>query len=238
MIEEVKKERGITLVALVITVVVMLILAGVAISQITGEDGLLARANHATKLYEVASQNEAETINKVINMLNGDYNQDMNTGANEPKLVTGMKPVIFDESDGTARPLEEDEEWYNYEECRWANAETMDESLWVWIPRFAYKITYYTDESKTDKKGMKDASGYKKANGETVTNSGNEAENEIDTIGDEVKSNYGSIEVVFLQDTGNKYYKEENGKLILSDAVEDGCFIQNLKRLYRHLSQV
>ena len=33
-------------------------------------------------------------------------------------------------------------------ESRWANAITPDGSYWVWIPRFAYNVTYYTDASK------------------------------------------------------------------------------------------
>ena len=34
-------------------------------------------------------------------------------------------------------------------ESRWANAVTEDGSYWVWIPRYAYKVTYYTDSTKT-----------------------------------------------------------------------------------------
>ena len=40
----VKKERGITLIALIITVIVMLILAGVALSAISGEGGLFRKS--------------------------------------------------------------------------------------------------------------------------------------------------------------------------------------------------
>ena len=95
----------------------------------------------------------------------------------------------------------------------------------MWIPRFAYKITYYTDESKTTVKGTRDVEGYKNASGVIVTNTGTELENELDTIGSEVKSSYGSIEVVFLQDQGNQYYKEVDGKIILANAVDDGYII-------------
>ena len=31
-------------------------------------------------------------------------------------------------------------DWYNYSEKKWANAQTEDGSMWVWIPRCAYKI--------------------------------------------------------------------------------------------------
>ena len=54
-----KKEiKGITLVALVVTIIVLLILSGVAISLSIGEDGIFKRAQDASKIYENASQNE------------------------------------------------------------------------------------------------------------------------------------------------------------------------------------
>ena len=35
---------------------------------------------------------------------------------------------------------ENDNSWYNYGEKKWANAKTEDGSMWVWIPRYAYRI--------------------------------------------------------------------------------------------------
>ena len=42
-----KFQNGITLIALVITIIVLLILAGVSIATLTGENGILTRANDA-----------------------------------------------------------------------------------------------------------------------------------------------------------------------------------------------
>ena len=42
-----KFQSGITLIALVITIIVLLILAGVSIATLTGENGILTRANDA-----------------------------------------------------------------------------------------------------------------------------------------------------------------------------------------------
>ena len=39
--------KGITLIALVISIIVMLILAGVSINAIVGEDGILSKAQYA-----------------------------------------------------------------------------------------------------------------------------------------------------------------------------------------------
>ena len=60
MQEKVKKEtRGITLIALVITIIVLLILAGVSIATLTGENGILTRAQDARTETEEAEEREA-----------------------------------------------------------------------------------------------------------------------------------------------------------------------------------
>ena len=45
--KEQKNQNGITLIALVITIIVLLILAGISIATLTGPNGLLTRANEA-----------------------------------------------------------------------------------------------------------------------------------------------------------------------------------------------
>ncbi len=53
-----KKVEGITLIALVITIILLLILAGVSISMIAGENGILKRANEAKEETEIATEDE------------------------------------------------------------------------------------------------------------------------------------------------------------------------------------
>ena len=50
--------RGITLIALVITIIVLLILAGVSISMLTGQNGLLTQAIESKKKNQSASSLE------------------------------------------------------------------------------------------------------------------------------------------------------------------------------------
>ena len=52
------KQNGITLIALVITIIVLLILAGVSIATLTGENGILTRANDAKEQTGIASEKE------------------------------------------------------------------------------------------------------------------------------------------------------------------------------------
>ena len=71
---KVKEEKGITLVALIITVVVMLILAGVVISAIVGGEGLFSKVREAVGIYENAQQKEQEELSNLINEIEN-YNK-------------------------------------------------------------------------------------------------------------------------------------------------------------------
>ena len=62
-----KKNKGITLIALVITIIVLLILAGVTIMTITGEDGILNRANTAREENNKATATEEMNL-KITNV--------------------------------------------------------------------------------------------------------------------------------------------------------------------------
>ena len=53
-----KKERGITLVALVVTIVVLLILAGVSISMVLGNNGIVTKAQSAQAAQDKAYAKE------------------------------------------------------------------------------------------------------------------------------------------------------------------------------------
>ena len=53
------KESGITLIALVVTIIVLLILAGVSIAMLTGENGILNQASKAKEETEIGKYKEA-----------------------------------------------------------------------------------------------------------------------------------------------------------------------------------
>ena len=58
----VKKQTGITLIALVITIIVLLILAGVSIAMLTGNNGILTQANQAKENTKIATAKEKVQI--------------------------------------------------------------------------------------------------------------------------------------------------------------------------------
>lgn len=57
-----KKNGGITLIALVITIIVLLILAGVSIAMISGENGILNRASASSVQNQLGSYNDAVSL--------------------------------------------------------------------------------------------------------------------------------------------------------------------------------
>ena len=73
-----RNQKGITLIALVITIIVLLILAGVSIAMLTGDNGILTRANDAKE--DTAVAEAVERINMELNaayalVLSGDIGE-------------------------------------------------------------------------------------------------------------------------------------------------------------------
>lgn len=64
MKEKLKNEKGITLVALVITIIVLLILAGVTLSMVMGDSGIFGKANSAKEKTQLS--NAEETIRLAV----------------------------------------------------------------------------------------------------------------------------------------------------------------------------
>ena len=137
-------QKGITLIALVITVVIMLILAGVAISAVVGGDGLFGRVTNAKIKYEEASRAESELIQNLIEQIDSSMNGttppiEEGSTAITVKLAEGMVPVTYNESDSSWYVATEDEilnnTWYEYvdtskegqeNQSKWANVMLRD----------------------------------------------------------------------------------------------------------------
>lgn len=65
-----KEQKGITLVALVITIIILLILAGISIATLSGDNGLFKRAQQAKDATINGQKNEnaaLDTYNAAIN---------------------------------------------------------------------------------------------------------------------------------------------------------------------------
>ena len=75
-----KNEKGITLIALVVTIVILLILSGVTINMLLGEDGIIRTAQEAKNTWDGAIANEQQEIQNLVNELNSIMNNETGTG--------------------------------------------------------------------------------------------------------------------------------------------------------------
>ena len=82
-----KNNKGITLVALVVTIVVLLILAGVSINLVLGNNGIIAKAKDAQRESAEASQNDLKGMNGLIEQMESTLNGSGNGGKTEPETV-------------------------------------------------------------------------------------------------------------------------------------------------------
>ena len=92
------------------------------------------------------------------------------SGANKPVLAEGMTPIKWDGSKWV-NTTENDSSWFNYDttEKKWANAKTADGSMWVWIPRYVYRITNGWHSNSTGTIEVKFSKGINDTIGGTVS---------------------------------------------------------------------
>lgn len=65
-----KENKAITLIALIITIIVLLILAGVVINMTLGNDGIINKAQGAVDMYKNAQEKEEAMLNTIADKLN------------------------------------------------------------------------------------------------------------------------------------------------------------------------
>ncbi len=99
-----KEQKGVTLVALVVTIVILLILVAIGISTLTGDNGLITKAKEASQKTEEANEKENQTLQEIENIIEdktegtnwkGELNHDTNGDG---------KPDINIDTDGDGKP--------------------------------------------------------------------------------------------------------------------------------------
>ena len=86
-----KKNKGITLVALVVTIVVLLILAGVSINLVLGNNGIIAKAKDAETKSAEASQNDLKGMNGLVSEMEGALAENGSNGSGSGNGNTGSE---------------------------------------------------------------------------------------------------------------------------------------------------
>lgn len=145
-----KEEKGsITLFVLIAMLFFVMYLVGMYMLSANSESSLTRETARIKEIYEQGVNN----IQDVYNTLE----RKNKIQVNAPKLADGMTPVKWNETE-LIKTTKYDTEWYAYEDTslakqentsKWANAETEDGSMWVWIPRYAYKINYTNPSDKS-----------------------------------------------------------------------------------------
>ena len=103
----------------------------------------------------------------VVEGVQGAFVYQDESGANVPKLVEGMIPVVYDEAQASWVKADITNKWYDYNSQEWANSVTVTETnrasymsasagtvipmedintMWVWIPRYEYMYTNLGDQ--------------------------------------------------------------------------------------------
>ena len=163
-----KEEKGITLVALVVTIVVLLILAGISLNLVIGNEGILTRSKDAADKYGKQTENEQQGLNDVDDWMdeqfggagmqkvtvntkakkNGTINgQDPNI--NNPLIPKGYTPIDAGDAkwgDGSSSPAQSSVD-------NGLVIKDDNDNEWVWVPIEASVLSsmYTTSKKETEK---------------------------------------------------------------------------------------
>ncbi len=140
------KQTGITLIALVITIVVLLILAGVSINALFSDNGIIERAKDAQNKVDEAEKKDLEGINQLNNWLEENGGIKNTTGGDTPTPPTAIVKKYTEASKNDDGTLAENAEYTDPENAR------------VTIPK-GFKVsdvagTGSTDGEQTVSKGL------------------------------------------------------------------------------------
>ncbi len=91
------KNGGITLIALVITIIVLLILAGVTIAALSGDNGILTRAKEAKEKTEQAQKDEEKTLSNMENILGVYSFKNINVADTNPGGVVPENSIVLED---------------------------------------------------------------------------------------------------------------------------------------------
>ena len=159
------ENKGITLIALVVTIVLLLIIASITIAGIVNNNGIIQKLKESRNEYIDDANQKIADLNRLDNNLNEGFDEIKKV--NKPKLSKGMIPIKWNGSNWVVTD-KEDKTWYDYNSKKWANIMLSDGtykegtvqvgqvvqenelgSMFVWIPRYAYKMNYANVANKT-----------------------------------------------------------------------------------------
>ncbi len=145
-----KNNKGITLVALVVTIVVLLILAGVSINLVLGNNGIIAKAQEAKTKQAEASENDLKGMNGLIEQMEST----LNGGSSDNKEDDGLGKLVNDM--GTlpedTTPYFPSSDFKRREKTNTENGLVIEDTegneyVWVVVPKSLYNNTNYNSNN-------------------------------------------------------------------------------------------
>ena len=122
----IKKEQAVTLIALVVTIVILIILAAVSMNMVLGDQGIFKKAQEGANSMHDAEVNTQMAFNSITDEMdkiiagNSTQNPEIKQDTpNAPEQIDGMTPIKFTEPTETemgsiAETTWEDNSWYDY----------------------------------------------------------------------------------------------------------------------------
>lgn len=222
-----KNSKGITLVALVVTIVVLLILAGVSINLVLGENGLIKNAKEAKEKTETAEIEEKNQLNEITEELNRIND---NVFVDEVKIPEGFYYVGGKKDTGLVIS-DSKVDYKKYDNVDVVGTD-LEGNQFVWIPvsgvneykRRAYADNY--DSNEIDEK----------TNSEKILNLKNQEEAYFTETIDEVEKQsvekykgyyIGRYEAGDAESTNKKQYRTENSTTENTISIKKGQIIYN-----------
>ena len=149
-----KNNKGITLVALVVTIVVLLILAGVSINLVLGDNGIVKKAQDAKTKSAEASENDLKGMNSLVSEMEGALAGNGSTGSgsgNGGAGGSGTDTKIPAEATAETAPYFPDNTFTKKEGTIDKGLVIQDTSgneyVWVVVPKSLYNNTAYNSNN-------------------------------------------------------------------------------------------
>ena len=225
--QKINKNKGITLIALVVTIIHLLILAGISITMLTGQNGILKRAVEAKDI-----TSEAQLAEDII-LEENEYRIDISAGNSNAlnDLIQRLEKKGYE--------VTEDDGKINVKYKDWNQEIILDNETYI-------KKSYYSDFENA----WNDANNNSTENADLDTSKNakayivNNEETELYLITDVTVSkkidvntnlilNLNGKTLEFKDETGKgnqKYiYVSENGKLTINDETNNGKIIKTIK---------
>ena len=145
-------QTGITLIALVVTIIVLLILAGVSLNAVFGQDGIINKAKDAQNKMDQATQNDLDSINELNNWIDGKINGTTGGGTTggDDKPSTSDLPSVANKT----IPYYPDTTFTKVEGTTLDNGLVIqdangNEYVWIEVPKSLYNNEAYNTETTT-----------------------------------------------------------------------------------------